>query len=111
MEQKILISESAAKQVKLQLEKRGTPNSYLRLGVKGGGCSGLTYVIQFEDDAPTDKDIVFEEHNVKIITDKKSILHLDGTILDWEESLIRRGFIFNNPLEKNKCGCGISFST
>jgi iron-sulfur cluster assembly protein len=106
----ISISLLAAEQIKLQLEARSTPDSYLRLGIKGGGCSGFSYVIQFEDNAPRERDIVFEEHGVKVIVDKKSLVYLNGTTLDWEKSLLKKGFKFVNPNEKSTCGCGHSFS-
>lgn len=107
---KVSISLTAAEQIKSQLEKRGTPESYLRLGIKGGGCSGFSYVIQFEDNPPRDRDIVFDEHGVKIVVDTKSLLYLNGATLDWEKTLIRQGFKFINPNEKSTCGCGHSFS-
>lgn len=106
----ISVSEAAAEQIKSQLETRGTPESYLRLGIKGGGCSGFSYVIQFEDNQPRDRDIVFNEHGVKIVVDKKSLIYLNGTTLDWEQGLMKRGFKFVNPNEKSTCGCGHSFS-
>ena len=106
----ISISLAAAQQIKLQLEKRGTPESFLRLGIKGGGCSGFSYVIQFEDNPPRDKDVVFDEHDVKVIVDKKSLLYLNGSTLDWEKTLMNQGFKFINPNEKSTCGCGNSFS-
>lgn len=106
----ISASLEAADQVKKQLEKRGTPNSYLRLGLKGGGCSGFTYVIQFEDDPPRDRDRVFESNGINIVVDQKSLVYLNGTILDWEKSLLKQGFKFINPNEKTSCGCGHSFS-
>lgn len=106
----VFVSPTAAEQIKLQLEKRGTPNSYLRLGIKGGGCSGFSYVLQFEDDLPRDKDVVFEEHNVKIVVDKKSLVYLNGSTLDWEKTLLKQGFKFVNPNEKSTCGCGHSFT-
>lgn len=106
----ISISPVAAEQVVKQLEKRGTPNAYLRLGIKGGGCSGFSYVLQYEDNLPREKDVVFEEHNVKIVVDKKSLVYLNGSTLDWETSLLKRGFKFVNPNEKSTCGCGHSFS-
>ena len=105
----ILVSAAAAEQVKKQLTKRGTPDAYLRLGVKGGGCSGFSYVLEFEDDAPRTKDLVFEMEGIKVIVDCKSILYLHGCTLDWESTLLNRGFKFINPHEKSKCGCGSSF--
>ncbi len=104
------VSKTAAEQVKLQLQKRGTPDSYLRLGIRGGGCSGFTYVLQFEDDPPRDRDIVFEEHDIKIVVDKKSLIYLNGSTLDWEKGILKQGFKFINPNEKTSCGCGLSFS-
>lgn len=106
----ISISSKAAEQVKNQLIKRGTPESYLRLGVKGGGCSGFSYVIEFEDSPPREKDLLFEMEGVKILVDKKSILYLNGSVLNWEKTLMHQGFKFNNPNEKSSCGCGTSFS-
>ena len=67
------VSETAIEQIKLQLQKRGTPDSYLRLGIKGGGCSGYTYIIQFEDDPPRDKDKVFSFDSVNVVIDQKSL--------------------------------------
>lgn len=106
----ISISPKAAEQVKNRLVKRGTPESYLRLGVKGGGCSGFSYVIEYEDNPPRDKDLLFEMEGIKLVIDKKSILYLNGSILDWEKNLLHSGYIFINPHEKQKCGCGHSFS-
>lgn len=106
----ISISPTAAEQVKLQLEQRGTPESCLRLGIKGGGCSGFSYILRFEDDPPRDRDVVFEEHGVKVVVDKKSLVYLNGSTLDWEKSLLKQGFKFINPNEKSSCGCGHSFS-
>lgn len=113
MEEKVYnisISPNAAEQVKERLVKRGTPDSYLRLGVKGGSCSGFSYVIQIEDNPPRDKDLLFEIEGVKLVIDKKSILYLNGSILDWEKTLMHQGFKFNNPNEKATCGCGTSFT-
>lgn len=107
----ITISSKAAEQVKQQLEKRGTPDAYLRLGLRGGGCSGFTYVLQFEDTEPKEnRDIVFVENDVRIVVDKKSILYLNGATLDWEQTLMKKGFKFLNPNEKSSCGCGHSFN-
>lgn len=110
VEYTITISEKAAEQAKFQLEKRNTPESYLRLGIKGGGCSGFSYVLRFEDDPPKDKDLVFNQHGVKIVVDKKSIIYLNGATLDWEKTLMNQGFKFINPNEKSSCGCGHSFT-
>jgi iron-sulfur cluster assembly protein len=106
----ISLSEIAAEQVKLQLQKRGTPDAYLRLGIKGGGCSGYSYVLQYEDDPPKARDKVFQCHGVNVVVDPKSLLLLNGCVLDWEKTLLKQGFKFNNPNEKSSCGCGHSFT-
>jgi iron-sulfur cluster assembly protein len=106
----IIISNVAAEQIKNQLLKRGTPDSYLRLGVKGGGCSGFSYALLFEDDPPKDKDIVFKLEGIQVIIDRKSMIYLNGCTLDWEKTLMNQGFKFINPNETSKCGCGTSFS-
>jgi len=81
----------------------------LRLGVLGGGCSGLSYQFKF-DPKPRSTDHVFEFEDVKVFVDPKSMVFLDGMILDWKDSLIQSGFAFENPHAKKSCGCGTSFS-
>jgi iron-sulfur cluster assembly protein len=104
------ITPAAATAAKKQLEKRGTPNAMIRLGIKGSGCSGFTYVIEFEDGTPRDRDRVFEQDGVKFVVDKKSLLYLAGTELDFEVKMMSQGFKFRNPNEKSTCGCGHSFT-
>jgi iron-sulfur cluster assembly protein len=82
---------------------------YVRVGVKSGGCSGLSYDLTF-DNKKEDNDKVFEENNVKIIVDKKSFLYLVGTTLEYSGGLNGKGFVFNNPNANRTCGCGESFS-
>lgn len=106
----IQLTPSAIQEIKSQLAKRETPNAYLRLGVKGGSCSGFTYVIQFEDDAPKERDIQLDIDGVKILVDPKSLAYLDGSTLDWKSSLMEQGFDFINPHVVSQCGCGKSFS-
>ncbi len=103
------ITSKAAEAARAQLEKRKTPEAMIRLGVKGGGCSGFSYVIEFEDAPPRDRDRVFDRDGVKFVVDKKSLVYLAGTILDWEKTLMNQGFKFKNPQEKSTCGCGHSF--
>lgn len=104
------VSEKAVKAIKAALEKRDTPDAALRVGVRGGGCSGYMYVIEFSDSPAREKrDLVFEFDGVKVHIDKKSILYLNECELDWEETLMKRGFKFNNPLVKKNCGCDLSF--
>jgi iron-sulfur cluster assembly protein len=106
----ITLTAAAIKAAKEKLKERGTPDAYIRLGVKGGGCSGFSYVIQYEDDKPTDKDLEFDFYGLRVLVDKKSLNYLKGTTLDWEKTLIAQGFKFINPNEKSRCGCGSSFS-
>ena len=105
----VYITLKAAKKVREQLKKESIPKGGLRLGVKGGGCSGLNYVMLFESEKRlTDK--VFEEHGAKIFVDLKSYLYLKGMTLDWQGTLMQQGFTFLNPNASKTCSCGISFS-
>jgi iron-sulfur cluster assembly protein len=111
----IEVSPSAVEAVARQMKKRGTLDASLRLGIRGGGCSGFSYVIEFHDGPPHKRDRVFDHKAsdgtpVRIVIDPKSLLYLDGTILEWEQTLMRQGFKFVNPNEKAGCGCGHSFS-
>ncbi len=101
-------SDIACQQIAQQLINRNTPSSYLRIGVQGGGCSGYKYFLQFEDKDPSNKDLIFKIGNIKIIIDKKSILYLNGSTLEWESTLLHRGFKIVNSNEISKCGCGMS---
>jgi iron-sulfur cluster assembly protein len=106
----IQITERAVKEVTRIIEEQSLPDgTVLRLGVKGGGCSGFSYTLGF-DDKISDVDQVFEEHGIRVAVDPKSFLYLSGTQLDFEESLMGRGFKFGNPNASKSCGCGESFS-
>ncbi len=104
----ISLTESAANRVKTFLEKRGKGVG-VRLGVKTTGCSGMAYTIEFADEIE-DTDEVFEENGVKILINPKSLVYLDGTELDFAKEGLNEGFKFNNPNEKDRCGCGESFT-
>ncbi|MCK5725833.1 MAG: iron-sulfur cluster assembly protein IscA [Thiotrichaceae bacterium] len=104
----ITMTEAAASRVKTFIEKRGKGVG-LRLGVKTMGCSGMGYVIEFADEVD-EQDEVFEFHNVKVIVDPKSLIYLDGTEVDFTREGLNEGFKFNNPNEKDSCGCGESFT-
>ncbi len=109
------VSAQAVDAIRTNLAKRGTPDSAIRVGIRGGGCSGFNYVIEFDDEQPRKGDIVleFEEEGksrVRVFCDKKSILYLGGSILDWEKTLMFQGFKFKNPQEASRCGCGHSFT-
>jgi iron-sulfur cluster assembly protein len=106
----VAVSDAAAEYARAKLEKRGTPGAAVRLGVKGAGCSGFSYVIQFEDDPPRERDRVFEHRGVRFVVDKKSLIFLAGSRLDYEKTLMFQGFKFKNPQEASTCGCGHSFT-
>ena len=106
----ITLTASAAQEVKRLVEKEQKPNLGLRIGVKGGGCSGLSYVLAIDEATPQQHDTLFEQDGVKILVDAKSHLYLDGTTIDFKSSLMGGGFEFQNPLAKKSCGCGTSFT-
>ena len=104
-----ITEEAKSKLINLKQEE-GHPESYnLRVGVQGGGCSGLTYDMHFDENF-SDKDEVFEDKGIKILVDKKSLLYLLGTTLDYSGGLNGRGFQFINPNASRTCGCGESFA-
>ncbi|MDF0719211.1 MULTISPECIES: HesB/IscA family protein [Chryseobacterium group] len=107
----IKVSDHAKeKAVQLMTEEGFKPfEDFIRVGVKSGGCSGLEYVLKF-DSTKTEADQVFEDNGIKIIIDKKSILYLAGTTLEYSGGLNGKGFVFNNPNANRTCGCGESFS-
>lgn len=111
---KISISPPAVDAIARQMHRRGTPEASLRVGIRGGGCSGFSYVIEFLDGPPHQRDRVIDcvasdGRKVRVVVDPKSLLYLDGSELVWEQSLMRQGFKFQNPNEKSSCGCGSSF--
>jgi iron-sulfur cluster assembly protein len=104
----IRMTEAAAAHVRKSLDKRGKGEG-LRLGVRTSGCSGKAYVLEFVDVILPD-EVVFESHGVKLIVDPKSLLFLDGTVLDYTREGLNEGFKFENPNVKGACGCGESFT-
>ncbi|MCU7614420.1 iron-sulfur cluster assembly accessory protein [Chryseobacterium sp. GMJ5] len=107
----IKVSDQAKeKAIQLMTEEGYNPaEDYIRVGVKSGGCSGLEYVLGF-DNKKNDTDQIFEDNNIKIVVEKKSILYLAGTVLEYSGGLNGKGFVFNNPNAARTCGCGESFS-
>jgi iron-sulfur cluster assembly protein len=106
----ITVTDNAAAQIQKLIEKQHQDATGLRLGVKAGGCSGFEYIFAWEP-APGDKDLVFAgPGGVKVWIDPRSHRILDGTTLDYDTSLLSRGFVFQNPQAKSTCGCGTSFS-
>ena len=106
----VTLSESAVKQVnELKRAQNLSDTVFLRMGVKGGGCSGLSYLLEFDSElGPHDKE--FEIDGIKVVCDKKSYLYLNGTTLDYVQQGLTGGFTFVNPQAKSSCGCGTSFS-
>ena len=109
----IELTEDAVARVRELAHKRQTPEAFFRIGIRGGGCSGLSYFVDFAE-AADPKDKVFEfgpdDGKVRVIIDRKSYLFLNGTIVDWKSELMKTGFEFNNPLAGKSCSCGESFS-
>jgi len=106
----IHLTERAARQIKKLTEN--TPEhagKFLRIGVKGGGCSGLSYTLDFDEQK--ELDLLIEAHGITYLVDKRHAMYLDGTVLDFQEGLDARGFTFENPKATSTCGCGSSFST
>ena len=103
----VTLTERAAQQVQRHLAKRGSGVG-VRLGVKTTGCSGMAYKLEFVDNEASE-DQTFESHGVKILVDPKSLAYVDGTELDFVRQGLNEGFQFNNPNEKDRCGCGESF--
>jgi iron-sulfur cluster assembly protein len=104
------VSENAARLIRKMILKNGIPDGGLRIGIKAGGCSGLSYTFAWEG-GPRADDHVFEgPEGSKVFVDPKSFRFIDGTTLDYDTSLVSKGFIFSNPNAKSSCGCGTSFS-
>ena len=111
----VTVSQVAVDVIASQMRKRGTPDASLRVGIRGGGCSGFSYMIEYHDGPPHERDHVVERvatdgSRVRLVVDPKSLLYLNGSELVWEETLMHRGFRFANPNEKSSCGCGSSFT-
>ena len=106
----ITLTPLAAEQVKQLIEKENKPNLALRIGIKGGGCSGMSYVLALDEATTKQYDTLFEQEGVKVIIDAKSQLYLDGTTIDYKTNMMGGGFEFQNPNAKKSCGCGSSFT-
>ena len=105
----IQITDTAAEKIRSLMAKQGIAEGGLRVGVKGGGCSGLSYTFAWEREERLGDHVVEGPGGAKIFIDKKSFLFLDGTTLDYDTELLSKGFVFNNPNAKQTCGCGSSF--
>jgi iron-sulfur cluster assembly protein len=110
VESMLQITENAGKLINRMTAKNGIPQGGLRIGIKAGGCSGLSYTFGWEAE-PREGDHVFEgPDGSKVFVDPRSFRFLDGTTLDYDTSLVSKGFVFSNPHAKSTCGCGTSFS-
>ena len=108
----IHLSETAAKEIKKIVAEQGLPadNTRLRVGVRGGGCSGFSYLLDLVEEPAGESDEEMESQGVKILIDSRSALYLEGTEIDFRDEVMGRGFVFKNPNATSTCGCGSSFS-
>lgn len=104
----IQLTDKAVTEIKRQAAKRDKPPYGLRVGLRGGGCTGFSYLFEWADEAPRPEDLVFEKDGVKLVCDPKSHTFLDGTTLDFVTGMMGHGFKFQNPNVKGECGCGES---
>jgi iron-sulfur cluster assembly protein len=107
---RITLTEEAAAFVKQRTAKDGRPNAALRVGVRGGGCNGLMYVLDYTDDPPRARDLVYEFFGTRVYVDNRSIEYIEGSSITYENTLMFQGLKFKNPLEASTCGCGETFS-
>ena len=105
----IEITDTAARKIQSLMAKQGITDGGLRVGVKGGGCSGLSYTFAWEKQARMGDEVFEGPEGAKIYVDKKSLMFLNGTVLDYDTNLVSQGFRFSNPNAKSTCGCGSSF--
>jgi iron-sulfur cluster assembly protein len=106
---RLALTERAAHKIAQLAEKEEKVGQLLRVGIQGGGCSGLSYTFSFTP-GPDPRDKVFEGYGARIVVDPKSLLYLGGSVLDWQESLMKSGFVLKNPNEVKSCSCGESFT-
>jgi iron-sulfur cluster assembly protein len=107
----VTLTEAAATEVKRIVGEQSLPaTTCLRVGAKGGGCSGFSYFLDLDTHGKTEFDSAYEQHGVTVLIDKKSETVMAGTIVDFGGDLMQRGFLFHNPVAKGSCGCGTSFS-
>jgi iron-sulfur cluster assembly protein len=107
---RIQVTEDAVRFAKKKRTEVGKPNAALRVGVKGGGCAGHTYVTDFTEEPPRERDLVYDFFGLPVYVDKRSIQYLEGSVLRYEHTLMYQGFKFDNPQQESSCGCGLTFS-
>ena len=106
--QALTVTEAAARRIQALIEQRGKPAVGVRVGVRARGCSGLSYTLEYADEAGKYDEVV-EDKGVRVLVDPKAILFILGTEMDYVEEQLQSGFVFRNPNEKGRCGCGESF--
>src|SRR5512140_3605578 len=105
----IQMTDTAAKRIRMLMDKQGLTDGGLRVGVKGGGCSGLSYTFAWDTQPRAGDEVIDGPENTRLFIDKKSLIYLNNTVLDYDTSLLSKGFVFQNPNAKSTCGCGTSF--
>ena len=108
MKAPISLTDAAAERVKALLDKRGKPSAGIRIGVRTKGCSGMSYTLEYADERSKFDEVV-EQKGVTVLIDPKASMFIFGTEMDWVEDKMQSGFVFRNPNEKGRCGCGESF--
>ena len=106
----IQMTDTAARRIRMLMDKQGLTGGGLRVGVKGGGCSGLSYTFAWDTQPRAGDEVIDGPENTRLFIDKKSLLYLNNTVLDYDTSLLSKGFVFQNPNAKSTCGCGSSFT-
>ena len=106
----IAVTEKASAHIQKLMARQGLADGGLRVGIKGGGCSGLSYTFAWEKEARQGDTVIESDHGVKLFVDPKSLIYLRGTTLDYDTSLLSKGFVFQNPNAKGTCDCGTSFT-
>jgi iron-sulfur cluster assembly protein len=109
-EPRVRLTAKAAEYAKARRAELGQPNAALRVGVKGGGCAGLTYVTELTDERPSARELVYDFFGLAVYVDERSLRYIDGSVIDYERTLMHQGFKWRNPLEASTCGCGTTFS-
>jgi len=111
----IILTEIAQREInniiKDKTDELDNEQTYLRVGVRGGGCSGFSYILDLTSNIKDNDETVSEQNGITVICDPKSLLYIDGTTIDFRDEIMGRGFVFNNPNATASCGCGSSFST
>jgi iron-sulfur cluster assembly protein len=109
-EPRVVLTPEAVEYAKRKREQLGSPGAALRLGVRGGGCAGLTYVADFTSEPPRARDVVYDFAGLTVYIDTRSLAYVDGSVIRYERTLMHQGFKWENPQQESSCGCGHTFS-